>query len=372
MRILLDYRPALRQRTGVGEYVHEMARGLLETSDGADEQLVLFSASWKDRLAPNVLPGAAVVDRRIPVRALNYGWHRLSWPTAERLTGQTLDVAQSFHPLMIPTARAAQLVTIHDLDFLDHPERTKAEIRRDYPRLAAAHARRASHVVVNSQTTSLDVQRRFGVDASRITVCYPGAPHWEARREEPNEPCLLFLGALEPRKNVGVLLEAYRRLLFQKPDAPPLVLAGPPGADSKTILAHASDRPLAGRVEFPGYIADTDREALFRRALVFIMPSHTEGFGMPVVEAMTLGVPVIVADRGALPEVVADAGLRFEPDDAEKLAWYLGDLIESAAKRQRLRELGWQRARAFDWRASARSMRQAWQQARESRERVNA
>jgi glycosyltransferase involved in cell wall biosynthesis len=349
-----------------------MARALVETSLGDHEQLVLFSASWKDRLASGVLPGASTVDRKIPVSALNFCWHRMQWPTAERLARQPLDVVQAFHPLLIPTRSAAQVITIHDLDFLDHPERTRAEIRRDYPTFAASHARRADHVVVNSRTTAEEVRRRFGVEASRITVCSPGAPPWQQRAEEPGQPCLLFLGALEPRKNVGVLLEAYRRLLFHMPDAPPLVLAGPPGADSKTILAHASDRPLAGRVEFPGYVKDQDREALFRRALIFIMPSHTEGFGMPVLEAMTVGVPVLAADRGALPEVIGDAGLRFEPDDSEGLERLLAELLQSPARRQEMRERGWRRARDFSWRASAQALREAWRQARETRERIQA
>lgn len=368
MRILLDYRPALRQRTGVGQYVHELARALVETSPGDDEQLVLFSASWKDRLG-NPLPGVSVVDRKIPVRALNYGWHRLHWPPAERLARSPLDLVQAFHPLFIPSRRAARVVTIHDLDFLDHPDRTTREIRRDYPALTRPSVARADHVIVNSQTTSSEVQRRLGVPPERITVCYPGAPAWEARAAEPDNPCILFLGAIEPRKNIGVLLEAYRRVLLAGCDAPPLVIAGPAGADSKTIMAHAADRPLAGRVEFPGYIADHDREALFRRALIFIMPSHTEGFGMPVLEAMASGVPVLVADRGALPEVVSDAGFRFEPDDAEGLQRLITVLLEDVAKRRELRERGLARSRLFNWRASAALLRDAWRKAIDARHR---
>ena len=374
MRILLDYRPALRERTGVGEYVHELTRALVPTSGDASsggDDLVLFSASWKDRLEPDRIPGASTVDRKIPVSVLNYLWHRTGWPSAETLARQPLDVVQSFHPLLIPATRAAQLVTIHDLDFLDHPERTSAEIRRDYPALAARHARRAHHIVTISETTLIQIQRRFGVDRERITVCSPGAPDWTRRTAEPDQPCILFLGALEPRKNVGVLLEGYRRVLLQMPDAPPLVLAGKPGADSKTIMAHASDRPLAGRVEFPGYVPAAERERLFNRALLFIMPSHTEGFGMPVLEAMTLGVPVVVADRGALPEVVEDAGVRFEPDDAEGLAALLLDLIQNRTRRDNLRERGWRRASAYDWRRSANSLREAWRKAREARDRTN-
>ncbi|TAK14879.1 MAG: glycosyltransferase family 1 protein, partial [Acidobacteria bacterium] len=151
MRTLVDYRPALRTRTGVGEYVHELARALVATGDTARDPLFLFSSSRADRLAPDVVPGATVIDRRWPVRLLNYAWHRWEWPPIESLAGVSIDVAQSLHPLLMPARQAAQVVTIHDLDFLDHPERTSGEIRRDYGRLARAHAARADRVITVSE-----------------------------------------------------------------------------------------------------------------------------------------------------------------------------------------------------------------------------
>jgi glycosyltransferase involved in cell wall biosynthesis len=367
VRILLDYRPALRRRTGVGEYTHELARALAATSPGPDEQLVLFSASWKDRLHPAVVPGTTVVDRRVPNRLLNFCWHRLGFPTAEALSGLEFSVVQAFHPLLIPSRRAAQLVTIHDLDFLDHPERTEREIRRDYPALAGEHAHRAHHVIANSQTTARQVETRLGVPASRITVCTPGAPPFARREHEPPSGCVLFLGSLEPRKNLGVLLDAYERVLARRPDAPPLVLAGQASAAAAALVDRAARPPLAGHVELPGYVEADAREPLYQRATIFVLPSHTEGFGMPVLEAMTVGVPVVVADRGALPEVVGDAGRRFEPDDAEQLAGLLEDLLGTPAKRQAMREAGWRRAGLFDWRQSAERLRGAWTQAIEAR-----
>ena len=364
MRILLDYRPALRQRTGVGEYAHELARALTLTSPGSDEEIILFSASWKDRLGTAPFAGVRLLDRRIPNRVLNFGWHRLGWPSIESLAGGAVDVAQAFHPLRLPSRQAAQLVTIHDLDFLDHPERTVREIRRDYAALAPDHARRAHHVIVNSETTGRDVQARLGVPAARITVCSPGEPSWARRDREPDTAgCLLFLGTLEPRKNVEMLLDAYERLRVARPDAPPLVLAGAAGPGSASLLTRVRYPPLAGHVELPGYIAPDAREALYRRALILIMPSHTEGFGMPVLEAMTVGVPVVIADRGALPEVAAAAGRLFEPDDVPRLADILGDLLASPERRTAMREAGWRRAAAYSWRSSADRLRGAWTEA---------
>lgn len=360
VRILLDYRPALRQRTGVGEYAHELAKALVETSPGPDEQLVLFSSSLKDRLAADAIPGADAVDRRIPNQVLNLAWHRLGWPPAEQLTGGDLDIVHAFHPLMIPTRAAAQVVTIMDLDFLDHPERTSREIRRDYAALAGDHAERAHHVVTISETMAADVQRRLNVPADRLTVCTPGAPSWSRREREPETGCLLFLGTIEPRKNLGLLLDAYERLLAHPPMPPPLVLAGGHSDLSDDIFARVSRAPFAGHVELPGYVDDAQRESLYRRALVFVMPSHTEGFGMPVLEAMTVGVPVVVANRGALPEVSGNAGRVFDADDSAQLAAVLQEVLHSSAARESMRELGWQQARRFDWRESASRLRQAW------------
>lgn len=360
VRILLDYRPALRQRTGVGEYAHELAKALTETSPGPEEELLLFSASWKDRLDRRVIPGTQVVDRRLPNQLLNLAWHRLGWPPAEQLAGPNLNVVHAFHPLLIPSRRAAQVVTINDLDFLDHPERTTREIKRDYGTLAASHARRAHRVIVISETVAKEAETRLGVSRDRLTVCTPGAPSWMPRDREPAAGCILFLGTLEARKNLGVLVDAYERLLSIHPDAPPLVLAGKHTESAADLVARAHRPPLAGHVELPGYVDDDVRQALYRRALVLVMPSHMEGFGMPVLEAMTVGVPVIVADRGALPEVGGKAARRFEPDDAGQLAAILSELLAAPGVRDAMRQEGLMQSRTFTWKHSAERLREAW------------
>lgn len=368
MRIFVDYRPALRERTGVGEYVHEVARALVATAP-ADESLTLFSSSWKDRLDPGVLPGALTTDHRVPVRLLNFAWHRIEWPTIEKLTGQTFDVAQSFHPLLAPSTEAARLVTIHDLDFLDHPDRSRAEIRRDYPALAAAHAARADHILVNSRHTARNVESRLDIPEDRISIAVPGAPDWPRRTEEPADGCILFLGTIEPRKNVDALLDAYERLLGALPAAPPLVLAGGSTADAAPTMRRTQLAPLAGHVETPGYIDDQNRLDLYRRALVFVMPSLMEGFGMTVLEAMTCGVPVIAAPVGGLPEAAGKAARFVEPDDIGGLAAALIDVLGHRPLRDRMREDGWRQAATFTWRDTAAVVRRAWTRAIDARSR---
>lgn len=363
--MLVDYRPALRQRTGVGEYVHQAVSALVRILP-ASERLVLFSASWKDRLADDVIDGVEVADCRIPGRLLHLVWHRLEWPPVERLAGPGFTIVQSAHPLLIPSRQAARLVTIYDLDFLDHPERTRAEIRRDYPALAGEHARRADQVIVISRHTASEVEHRLGVPASHITICTPGAPGWSRREGEPAEDgCILFLGTIEPRKNLGVLIDAYARLVERLPDAPRLVLAGRITEEVGPLLERLRHAPFAGRVETPGYVAPEAREALYRRALVFVLPSHTEGFGLPAVEAMMIGVPVVAARRGALLESVGDGGVLFEPDAPDALTEILADLVTSPERRRALGDAGRRHAETFTWERTASAMRDAWQLARE-------
>ncbi len=367
VRILLDYRPALRQRTGVGEYVHELVRALVAHPDAAQHTLTLFSASWRDRLAPAIVPGTAVVDRRIPVRALNYAWHQWQWPPVEWLSGINTDLVHASHPIRIPSRQAAQVVTVHDLDFLTHPERTQAEIQRDYPRLAPAHVLAADAVVTVSHATAADIEARIGRPRQTITVAPLGRPDWPPREQEPADGVILFFGTLEPRKNVIGLLDAYAALRARRADTglptPRLVIAGGAGAQAEAAHTRAAEADLNGSVEFTGYIAPDARPALYGRALMLVMPSFHEGFGLPALEAMTVGVPVIASAVGALPEVLGQAGILCPPGNSDALSHAMGALLDDPQRRDAMRQAGRQRAAEYSWRHTAERTLGAWQEA---------
>jgi glycosyltransferase involved in cell wall biosynthesis len=362
VRIVIDYRPALRARTGVGEYIHQAVRAL---ATNGDDDITLFSSSWKDRPATELtadLPNLHVVDQRIPVRALNLAWHRLGWPPVEAVAGGDYDIAHSPHPLLLPSRSAAQLVTIHDLHFISHPERTLREIRRDYPALAGTHARRADRVIVSSRFAAGEVQRRFNVEAERIAICPAGAPDWDNHGPGGDASgYLLFMGTLDARKNVGGLLQAYGQLLARSARTPKLVIAGGSGPDAAKWLEDIAEPPLAGHVEYLGYVAADRREELFRGARLFVLPSFEEGFGLPVLEAMASGVPVITSNRGALPEVVGDAGLMIDPDDTAALSAALERIVTDPALRETLAQRGADRARQFTWKRTAADIRLAYE-----------
>jgi glycosyltransferase involved in cell wall biosynthesis len=362
VRILIDYRPALRERSGVGEYTHQLAKALADRgrapagakSDEPPLDVSIFSSSWKDRLH-STLPGVTAVDRRIPVSLLNLAWHRLRWPPVEALTGRTYDVVHSLHPLLLPSRSAAQVVTIHDLHFLTHPERTRAEIRRDYPPLVRAHAHRADAIVVPSRFTASEVERRLDVPSVRIAVCPPGAPDWAPRPVPPaaGQGYILFLGTLEPRKNVGLLVDAYERLLARRADLPRLVLAGRASDEARVLLDRITRVPLAGHVEHLGYVQPDDRQRVYAGALMLVLPSYEEGFGIPALEAMTAGVPVIVARAGALPEVVGEAGVVIDPEDADALSVAIDRMLADEPFAASCAAKGVLRSRDFNWQATA-------------------
>lgn len=369
VRILVDYRPALRERTGVGEYVHELAKALGATTAPPD-QITLFSSSWKDRPSPSLsaeMPSARIADVKVPVRALVWAWNRLEWPPVEWLAGEH-DVVHSQSPMLIPSTAAARVVTIHDLDFLRHPEQMSAEIRRDYPRLARSHAARADAIVVSSRYAAGEVTRELGVTPSRVHVCPPGRPAWAAgvaaRQAARRGTSILFFGTLNLRKNVGTLLEAYARLRGQVADAPRLVLAGHSTPASARWEARAKEAPLAGHVELTGYVDTARRIELYAGARMLVLPSYEEGFGLPVLEAMACGVPVVVSSRGSLPEVAGGAAEPIDPDDAEAMAAQMRALLDDG-RAHAAAQRGLLQASQYSWHACAVAARQAYASAME-------
>lgn len=371
MRVLVDYRPALRARTGIGEYVHELVAALAATAP-PDGHVAAFSSSWRDRVTDELkraAPTVHVVDRRLPVRALTWGWHRLEWPPIERLAGRW-DVVHSPTPLLMPSRRAAQVVTVFDLHFLATPADVSGVVRRDFVHLAQSHVARADHVIAGSGYAAGLLEGRLGVDRARITTTPLGAPAWaaaaRARRGASLGHSLLFLGTLEPRKNLGLVLDAYVHLLERGRPVPPLVVAGHAGSAGDAWQARAQHPPLAGHVTFTGYVDAVRREALYAEARALVVPSLDEGFGLPALEAMACGVPVIAAPVGALPDVVGDAGLLAPLHSAE--AW--ADAIEAVLDDTRagtLARLGLARAATFSWTATASATWRAYAAAVDTR-----
>jgi glycosyltransferase involved in cell wall biosynthesis len=266
----------------------------------------------------------------------------------------------------MPARHAAQVVTIHDLFFLTDSARNGAEIRRDYPALAESHARRAHAVITSTDYGKRLVRDRLGVAEEQIYVCRPGAPSWKSIGQAPNVPregYLLFVGTLEPRKNIGRLLDAYEVLLRRSPSPPTLLIAGRATAEAREWLSRIEAPPLAGRVRYAGYVSDEQREQLYSGARLLVLPSLDEGFGLPALEAMSAGVPVVASNRGSLPEVLGSAGILVDPDDVAALSTALERLAFDDAAAAQAGAAGLARARTFTWNAAAATLHRAYAEA---------
>jgi len=307
-----------------------------------------------------------IVDRAVPVKVLSWAWNNIEWPPIESLAGPC-DVAHAAGPLLLPTRHAAQVITVHDLDFLHHPERTMREMKRDFGRRIHDHARRADHIIVSSYYAAGEVTRALEVSPNRVSVCSPGAPHWTAsvarsRAKKAGTVAgstILFVGTLEPRKNIGGLLEAYRAVLAVRPDAPRLVLAGGVPASAAGDVARAQHGPLQGRVDVRGYVTADEKSRLYEEARMLVLPSLEEGFGLPVLEAMACGVPVVVSNRGAIPEVAGDAADPVEPEDTAGIAQRMVELMDDGVARA-ASDRGRARAAQYSWPACAAAVRRAY------------
>jgi glycosyltransferase involved in cell wall biosynthesis len=367
MRIAIDIRPFLSRSTGVG-VLFENLLAELAVIDRTNHYL-LFSSSLKQRPPDGlfaVCDNFRVLDHRFPVRLLNHVWHNYNFPPVELFVGR-VDVAHSPHPLLLPSRRARRVVTIHDLHFLQRPDQVSGEIRRDYPRLVRKSAERADLVQTVSGFTRDAIVSLLGIPQEKIRIVGPGVappenPAGLRRLPLPGLNAgdyLAFVGTLEPRKNVPLLIRAYARLVEELGSAAPLRLALAGGGRPeyvRELKTLAKELGILHRVVFLGYCSRKDIWRFYAGAAALVITSSVEGFCIPLLEAMAAGTPVVAVATSAIPEVAGDAALLVEEGDLEGLSGALVEVLADGELRDRLVRRGRDRSRMFTWEASAKKL----------------
>jgi glycosyltransferase involved in cell wall biosynthesis len=363
-------RIARPQRTGTEAYSLHLIRALVEV--GRDCRFRLYS--------PAPLPSGSVkVDSKTgsEVRVIPFPrlWThlRLAWEIS-RHTPDVMLVPAHVMPVVCPVAT---VVTVHDLGYLYYPQAHRRFDRWYLDRTTRRHARLAAHIIADSRATCSDLVDRYQADPKRISVVYPGHDESLCRIEDPeviaaaksrygiDSDYLLYLGTLQPRKNLVRLVEAFARL--QPPaDDIQLVLAGKKGWLYDELFACVKRLGLEGRVIFPGYVGDEDKAALLSEAVALVYPSLYEGFGLPVLEAMACGTPVLTSNVSSLPEVAGHAALLVDPLDVESMAARISHIMMDGDLRRVLIERGYQQVHKFSWTEAAHQVLEvlesvAWQ-----------
>jgi glycosyltransferase involved in cell wall biosynthesis len=363
MQIGIDIsRLSVAARTGTEHYTYELLAALARR-DRTNHYMLYCNG------VPRGLPplGPNVVLRRVPLPRL-WTHARLS---AEILAHppEVLFVPSHVLPLATPLARHTRaVVTIHDMGYLRFPQAHTRAQRLTLRLTTVWSARVAQRVIAISAATRNDLVRLARVSAEKITVVHHGlsdrfrltfTTKGEGRRNVSQErvrelvggnwPYLLYVGTIQPRKNLVRLIEAFAQARHALDDTLRLVIAGRRGWLSEGIARRAAELGIAECVHFAGYVPDEEVPMLLAGALAFVFPSLYEGFGMPVLEAMGCGAPVLTSNTSALPEVAGDAALLVNPEDTGAIAAALTRLATDAGLRDELRQRGYARAAEFTW-----------------------
>jgi glycosyltransferase involved in cell wall biosynthesis len=351
---------------GIGTYLRELVPEMANLK-GENEYLLLHCGGQKEVLLGS-LP--SVEERRIPGGRsfLGVSWHYLGGPAIERFAGK-VDLMHA-PGLVVPASEAPPVVTIHDLAVLKFPRCFPSRWRRFLTRGLQVALNRARLLLADSESTACDLAEILREDDRRVRVIPLGVsapkklPEGEGERLRRKlrlpEKYLLFVGTLEPRKNLEGLLAAYVVFCERSGKDAGLVLAGAAGWGVDNLLERARDMP---GVTVTGYVSGEELEAIYRGAACLVYPSLYEGFGLPVLEAMARGVPVITSDRSSLKEVASGAALLVDPHDIVGMAEAMHQLLSEEKLQAELKEAGLRRAGEYSWKRTALRTLEAYEEA---------
>ncbi|MFA6896889.1 MAG: glycosyltransferase family 1 protein [Patescibacteria group bacterium] len=363
----IDIRMLARaNKTGIEEYTSELLKHMLPLDKNV--HFKLFYNGWKkekldfDWLA---LPNVELMEFHIPNRVLDGTLRLLDFPKADKLLG---GVDKFFSPhifLSSVSNRCEKTVTFHDLSFEKYPEFYSSQKNFwHFSMNPRRQAKRADKIITVSESTKQDLVEIYGIAPEKIKVIYSGLSEKvkkEISSQEENyarkkydlpDDYILYLGTLEPRKNVVSLLKAFDRLKQEAPfknSGLKLVIAGAKGWLYDDIFTTAQKFSARGDIVFTGFVEDEFKPALYRMAKLFVYPSFYEGFGFPPLEAMAQGAPVITSNISSIPEAVGDAAVIVSPANPDELYKAIKEVLSDPKLANLLSARGRARAKLFDW-----------------------
>ena len=359
MLIGIDGIPLATLKSGIGHYTSELASGLANSFPETRFQLIAPVAVDIEREA---LPSNLEVVQ-VAVNALRRRWWTIGLPLYVRQNHLTLYHGTNYNvPLW---RRCPTVVTIHDLSLLLYPETHREDLVQRARRRLPTMTRVAAHVITDSESVKTEITQHLGIPVEKITaVPLAPRPTFQAMRKHDAEEVLrrigieqefiLFVGTVEPRKNLITLVRAFDTLMRETDLRPQLVIAGQKGWLTDELYSYVDQSTLRDRVLFTGYVSDSDLRALYSSCRASVYPSLYEGFGLPPLEAMACGAPVITSRIPVIMETSEGAGILINPTNVPELTGALVQLLTSPGKREALSKAGLERAAQFTWERTAR------------------
>ncbi|MBK9707206.1 MAG: glycosyltransferase family 4 protein [Acidobacteria bacterium] len=365
MRVALDAIPLAAPKTGIGHYTDSLAEWLARIHTDHQYELISpfdfpFDACGRHGHSPKP---ENLSRKFIPVRSIFKKWWLLGLPAFLQIS--PLDVFHGTNYCVPVFAPCPTVVTIHDLSLLAHSGTHETDNVIRGRRRMPIMARRARKIIAPSEWTKREIIEFLGIKPGKIQVIHEGAREKMLPLPESNcqsvlerfgikKPYLLFVGTIEPRKNLTTLIRAYDTLLRETEHRPQLVLCGGRGWLDGEVFSLVEKLKLQEQVLFTGYVEDSDLPALYSSAEAFIYPSLYEGFGLPPLEAMACGTPVITSNSSSLPEVVGKAGLMHDPEDHLALTRSIVEILSDKDSREHFIRAGLEQASRFSWDRAAR------------------
>ncbi|NLH49182.1 MAG: glycosyltransferase family 4 protein [Myxococcales bacterium] len=377
MRIGINAQKALDRETGIGNYAFHLLKAFAKIP-AANESIRLFLLNGEEKVR-RFQPESAIDSTEWPGKGSvpRICWEQLVLPGRAARAG--MDVLHYLdHAAPLFNKRLPIVITVHDLAFYRLP--LMYDTRRRYYKqyVGLRSIRLADHIITISNSTKRDIMELAGIDDSKITVINYGLSSIFQNvtneikenikiRYDLLQPFFLFVGTLQPRKNIENILAAFSLMLQNKPLPHELLLAGGEGWLTGDLVAAAGRYNVADRVRLLGSVPHDDLSGLYGNATALVYPSWYEGFGLPPLEAMACGTPVIVSQTASLPEVVDNAGILVHPGDVQGLAEAMGRLATDEAYRTKYSKLGPVQAAKFSWDDCARRTYQVYQQVHQAR-----
>lgn len=367
MRIGIDATALPPQLAGAGTYIANLIRTLPKV-DSENEYIVFVKTEQRSLFAPH--PRVERVGVPSPTRPLRVLWEQAVLPWLVRK--YRLDLLHSPHYTMPLLKRSKAVVTFHDMTFFILPDMHQPYKRIFFKTMIALSARRADAIIADSENTKRDILQILKLDP-RLIYAVPLGNSESSGLYSPREiervrrqyrlpkKVVLFVGDLEPRKNLPTLVSAFK-LLVDREIPHSLVIVGKKVWRYKEIFQTVKKLQLENRVVFTGFVPENDLPFLYKAADLFVYPSFYEGFGLPVLEAMAHGIPVITSNVSSMPEIVGEAGILVDPDAAHTLAEKMGDVLIDHALHEKLGSAGRERAKFFSWERTARETLAVYEQ----------